>query len=307
MPYSIRASAPGSLMLFGEHAVLHGRRALVAAIDRRVQVTLVPRRDDRVQVRSALAAADTDVHALALPPALRFVGGALAHHRGHLPTGFDLSVESAIDPTLGFGSSAAVTVATLAALMRFRGVAVEPAALLDASVRVIRSVQGRGSGADAAASVHGGFVLYRATPCSAQRLAHTHPLTAFYSGTKVPTPEVIAHVERRRAGNEPLFDALFDAIDACTAAGARAAEASDWARFGAVMDVAQGLMDALGVSTTRLAHIVAALRGSPGVHGAKISGAGLGDCVIALGVVDDGALQPIALDIAQSGVQVDAR
>jgi mevalonate kinase len=294
-------------MLFGEHAVLHGRRALVAAIDRRVQVTLVPRRDDRVQVRSALAAADTDLHALAFPPALRFVAGALADHCGHLQTGFDLAIESAIDPTLGFGSSAAVTVATLAALMRLREGAVALGDLLDASVRVIRSVQGRGSGADAAASVHGGFVLYRPTPCSAQRLTHMHPLTAIYSGTKVATPEVIAHVERRRAGNEPLFDALFDAIDACAAAGALAAEVGDWARFGAVMDVAQGLMDALGVSTPRLAHILAALRGAPGVHGAKISGAGLGDCVVALGVVDDEALQPIALDIAQTGVQVDAR
>lgn len=294
-------------MLFGEHAVLHGRRALVAAIDRRVHVTLVPRRDDRVQVRSALAVADTDLQALAFPPALRFVGGALADHRGHLRTGFDLTVESAIDPMLGFGSSAAVTVATLAALMRFAGGGVELAALLEASVRVIRSVQGRGSGADAAASVHGGFVLYRPTPCSAQRLAHTHPLTAFYSGTKVPTPEVIAHVERRRAGNEPLFDTLFDAIDACTAAGAQASEANDWATFGEVMNVAQGLMDALGVSTPRLAQIIAALRATPGVRGAKISGAGLGDCVVALGAVDDPALQPIALDIAECGAQVDAR
>jgi mevalonate kinase len=330
MPTTIRASAPGSLMLFGEHAVLHGRRALVAAVERRVHVMLTPRSDARVVLRSALGDVTTDLADCRVPPALRFVGAAIAHRRASLASGFELAIESAIDPTLGFGSSAAVTVATLAALARMGGDGVDAARLLDDSVGVIRAVQGRGSGADAAASVHGGFVLYRADPRSARRLAHAHPLTAAYSGTKVATPEVIAHVERARAAQPRVFEALFDAIDACTGAAADAVDAQDWPALGALMDVAQGLMHALGVSTPRLAAIVAALRAAPGGLGAKISGAGLGDCAVALGHVDargaeqrhagiaprataghasahEPTLRPIAVEVAAQGVQVDAR
>jgi mevalonate kinase len=164
-------------------------------------------------------------------------------------------------------------------------------------------------------------------------------LTAVYSGAKVATPEVIARVERRRAAQPALFDALFDAIDACTGAAARAAEAGDWAEFGALLDAGHGLMVALGVCTPRLAALVAALQGADprgrdaaaqpadardasrtstahaATRGAKISGAGLGDCVIALGPADAAATArlaaidavPIAVDIAPHGVQVHVR
>ena len=36
----IKTSAPGSLMLLGEHAVLHGKQALVGSINRRIYVEL---------------------------------------------------------------------------------------------------------------------------------------------------------------------------------------------------------------------------------------------------------------------------
>ena len=50
MPF--KASAPGSLMLLGEHAVLHGKPALVGALDKRITVTLTPMRHDRIEIIS---------------------------------------------------------------------------------------------------------------------------------------------------------------------------------------------------------------------------------------------------------------
>ena len=50
----LKASAPGSLMLMGEHAVLHGKKALVCAIDQRISVSLTPREDARISIVSAL-------------------------------------------------------------------------------------------------------------------------------------------------------------------------------------------------------------------------------------------------------------
>jgi len=57
----------------------------------------------------------------------------------------------------------------------------------------------------------------------------------------------------------------------------------DWKKFALLLDVNQGMMQALGVVTASLAEAVRRLRDDPGILGAKVSGAGGGDCVIGLG------------------------
>ena len=41
-------------MLLGEHAVLHGFRSVVCAIDRRIQITLTPLPEPVLEIESAL-------------------------------------------------------------------------------------------------------------------------------------------------------------------------------------------------------------------------------------------------------------
>lgn len=56
-----KASAPGSLMLLGEYAVLHGKHALVCAVDKRMTVKLSPRNDSVITIRSALGEHQTSI------------------------------------------------------------------------------------------------------------------------------------------------------------------------------------------------------------------------------------------------------
>ena len=110
----IRASAPGSIMITGEHAVVYGHRAIVAAVEQRITADLTPRSDRIVTIRSGIAATlETSLDELAEGGTYKFVLAAIALHRDKLATGFDLSITSEIDPTLGLGSSAAVTVAVI--------------------------------------------------------------------------------------------------------------------------------------------------------------------------------------------------
>ena len=151
-------------MLMGEHAVLYGRRALVAAVHRRIRVRLEPRADGQVRIASALGEIEVPLGRFKTQTPFRFVMAALRRYEERLPSGFDLRIESDFPHDVGLGSSAAVTVATCAVLERWTGTATyaRPWDLFRQGREIIREVQGLGSGADVAASVFGGILSYRA-------------------------------------------------------------------------------------------------------------------------------------------------
>jgi mevalonate kinase len=177
----------------------------------------------------------------------------------------------------------------------------------------VRAVQGAASGADVAACVFGGMVSYLPQPLTAEKLPDIHPLTAIYSGFKTPTPEAIKRVQQTFAPHASVFRHLMSAIGQCALEGTLYAKKSNWTQLGAVMDVQQGLMDALGVNMPIMHDIVLKLRQQPTVLGAKISGAGLGDCIVGLGglpnndvfATADNQVQNIPVQMTSQGVQCE--
>jgi len=271
-------------MLMGEHAVLYGRRALVAAVNRRIRVRLEPRADGQVRIASALGEIEMPLGRFKTQAPFRFVMAALRRYEDRLPGGFDLRIESDFPHDVGLGSSAAVTVTTCAVLERWTRS--RPARLWNlflAGREIIREVQGLGSGADVAASVFGGILNYRAMPPRIQRLKRAIPLVVLYSGGKTPTVEVVRRVQRAMKAQPEMFNAVFDLMDKACAAGFQAIRASALKKVGEIFNIQQGLMESLGASNARMAELVYALRAERGILGAKISGSGLGDCVIGLG------------------------
>ena len=104
-------TAPGSLMLMGEHAVLFGQRALACAVGKRITVTLTPREDRAVKIDSELAQYSASLDELQAEPALSFVLTAIERQLARLPAGFELVIRSEFSHLIGLGSSAAVTAA----------------------------------------------------------------------------------------------------------------------------------------------------------------------------------------------------
>jgi len=305
----LQISAPGSLMVLGEHAVLHGFPCLVAAINHRVRVSLLPRNDGLVNLTSALGDYEADRDDLPDHPSFRFVLAALRQRPRALPGGLDAVITADMPPTIGFGTSAAVTVAMLGALHVACGDPLDPAALLPEARTVIQHVQGRGSGADAAASCLGGVVRYALPETAASRLSDAAtPITALYCGYKKPTPDVIAWVDDRWRDRRDALHALYARIGANVDRAATALNRHDAAAWHLALDEGQSLMEELGVNTPELAACVAALRRSPGIGGAKISGSGLGDCVIGWGRAT-GSTPPefprYDVTVAQEGVRCD--
>ena len=270
-------------MLLGEHAVLHGQHALVCALDKRITVTLTPRDDQQVIITSQHGQFATQLSHITLTKPFQFVLGALQHYRAYLKTGCDVVIESGFSDQIGFGSSAAVTVAMVAVIRSWLSRSVAQTTLLREARTVVRSVQGLGSGADVAASVYGGVVAYRAQPLQVENFSHVHPITVIYSGYKTPTVDVVKRVQQAFISHPELLQQIYISIGACTTRAIQLLREQNLAACGEMMNIQQGMMEALGVSTPFLNAIITTLRQQPGMSGAKISGSGLGDCIIGWG------------------------
>jgi len=260
-------------MLMGEHAVLHKGRAISAALDRRISVHAKRREDDKVIITSSLGSYQATKDLLTPDPKFSFILACLEGY-SH---GVELTVESQFSHTVGFGSSAAVTVATLGALYGRDK-------LFEKSLKVIRKVQGTASGADVAASIYGGVVLYKMDPCEITVLSPSLPITTVYSGSKMATKEVIKLVQEAQKAHPRAYEAIFCQMDALIDEAVVAIQNNDLVTLGKLFNIHHGLQEALGTCNRSLAEIVHTLRETPGILGAKISGSGLGDSCIGLGI-----------------------
>lgn len=291
----VQVSAPAKLFLLGEHAVVFDGHALVSAVDARLYVTLKhdPTHDNTLHLEAPDIAlhgwqaslADV-VHKTNFTGDSRFVEGCVATFHRYFPlTGqLQFATHSAFDPALGLGSSSATVAAVLSALAHLFAPQLSLQQLFEMGLEAIQLVQRKiGSGADLAAALFGGTVYYvnreprQVTPLDLTAL----PIVAVYSGSKAGTVSYVQHVRRLYDTLPFLVQPIISTMLALVETGHIALAAQDWLTFGRLMNMQHGLLHALGVDTLPLAEVVFAAQAA-GAYGAKLSGAGGGDCAIVL-------------------------
>lgn len=292
-------------MLIGEHAVVYGHPSIVCAVNQRVTVRLSERSDERYKIETPVAPTFRGLTSdLPTSGALKFVSASLRSMRLEQAHGLDVAVHSEIDPTLGLGSSAAVTIALLGALNELGVRKLKPGELHAKALNITRGIQGRGSGADLAASLHGGCLAYKLVEDATERMADIDALplpptlSLCYTGYKTPTGDVLAQVAAARQGREAHFDSIYNRMGEVSALAIGAVRREDWSKLAKAMAEYQELMRELGVSDAKIEQIIKAAKGA---MAAKISGSGLGDCVLALGDAPKGFS---AICIAKQGLLI---
>jgi mevalonate kinase len=299
------SSAPGKVYLFGEHAVVYGEPAVPCAIERRATVSVEARDDDHVRVTAedlsldgftVEYSGDTGSHPdVAVPTplveaAMGYVDAAVSQARdaaGVSDVGFDITVESDIPLGAGLGSSAAVTVAGIDAATRELGVTLAPEALADRAYRAEADVQdGQASRADTFCSAMGGAVRVEGDDCRTID-APSLPFVIGFDGGAGDTGELVAGVRALKDEYDFAADTVETIGDIVRRGedllGGAEPEPDDGvlAELGRLMDFNHGLLEALGVSSRSLDSMVWAAR-EAGAHGAKLTGAGGGGCIVAL-------------------------
>ncbi len=284
-------TVPSSTMLFGEHAVLRSKTAIVAAVNRFLKLELIPRNDTIIQIEGAQGTIhSTTVDELQFPVTLSFIQGTFLKYKNFLRTGYTINIYSEIPQTVGLGSSAAVTAALVGALevalfdKKTDQLLFDKKKIVQKAVDIIRLVQGgMGSGADIASVIYGGIISYKADTFDVQTLSDYIPITLIYSGYKTPTPKVIQTVSLSEKTFPDIYSSIFETIECITQSAITALIENDLHKLGLCMNMAHGCMESMQVSTKELSDIVWRARSLPNVYGAKISGSGLGDSVVVLG------------------------
>lgn len=308
-----KAKAPGSLILLGEYAVLSGKPAIVCAIDQFIEVTIQPRQDQLIKIQSTLGQYTTDIFSIKIQAPFKYV---LATLPKQLPSGCDIIIRGNCESSIGLGSSAAVTVATQVAVHLWLKKSFTPEDLWHQTLSIIHRVQGKGSGADLAASIYGGVISFQNNPLRVEHLASLLPICCVYSGNKLTTSQAIHLNQERRQQQPALFAAMDEAMTQLTLAAIPIIKNQDWPALGLLLDQAQEIMISLGVSNELLNTMIEKLRNQPEIWGAKISGSGMGDCIIGLGHLQKNVfpmdslqqqlgVRQIPVAIAASGVEFE--
>lgn len=305
MPF--KASAPGSLMLLGEYAVLYGHLAIICAIDKRITVTISPREDQMIFISSSLGNYHTHLSELSLEKPFQFILQTLISYRHHLKKGCDIEVTSTFSDQIGLGSSAAVTVATLAALNKWHHLGESEKDLVYQGQRIIQTVQGIGSGADIAASVSGGVLSFMKEPLNFEKYEMILPFSVWYSGFKTKTAEAIKQVNQHFSNDNSRLHDIMKKIGDLVLRGQRYLQSGSQKnmpatlkKLGEIMQQQQIYLESLAVSLPILRAMIKAMNVDlKKIMGAKISGSGLGDCIIGLGY--EGI--PVPRDLSLQGVE----
>ena len=112
-------------------------------------------------------------------------------------------------------------------------------------------------------------------------LAEVPPLVIASSGVKASTLEQVAGVRARFDKNRELYTTIFDEMNEISIAGSVALKNCDYEQLGAMMNVCQGFLNAIEVSTPELEKMIAIAREN-GAIGAKLTGGGGGGSIVAL-------------------------
>jgi len=275
------ASAPGKIILFGEHFVVHGTKAILAAIDKRVTVTSTFTENKTIKVDSQLGTIEVPISSSyeevksEFRPFVYLANKIINSEQN--AGGLEITIDSDIPIGVGLGSSSACCVAAAASISElFNELSSEE--ILKMSIDAEKTIFPNTSGADCTVCTYGGMIEYP----SVEKIDNTFDLNLLIANSMIPhnTKNSVEKVNKFKENDEERFSQLCDLENGLIDEVIVAMKNNDATTFGLKMSENQKYLEEIQVSNDTLRDMISSLNEIS--LGSKITGAGDGGCVIAL-------------------------
>ena len=278
------ASAPGKIILFGEHFVVYGGKAILCAINKRITVTAKAIPENKISIKSSIGnlvlapkrpLTEVDIQ---LRPFYYLADKMIQKYDEK--SGMEITIDSEIPVGVGLGSSSACCVAAAAAIS---GVFTKKSKeeILQMAIEAEITMFPNTSGADCTVCTFGGIMQYdKQTGHSKIDSEPRFHLVIANSKIEHSTKEVVSTVNQFKEKNEERFSKicneennLIDDVLVCL-------KKNDLKGIGIDIIKNQEYLELIGVSNEKLRSMIELANKSS--FGAKITGAGVGGCIFAL-------------------------
>jgi hydroxymethylglutaryl-CoA reductase len=278
------AYGSGKVILLGEHAVVYGSRAVAAPIPLAIQAK-VDKASDGITVVIPRWGIEERLHAPGtqkdfLHRALDLVLKKL----GVREQSMRIEVFPQVPRAMGLGGSAALAVAVIRAVAKHFQIRLSDAETNELAFSCEKLAHERPSGVDNTVATYGQTIIYkRGDPPHMEPLNAPRPIPIVIglTGVESLTAVTVSKVYRAWERNRVLYDRIFDEIDSLAGQAIDAIKADNLEQLGELMNINQGLLNALQVSSWELEELIQIARGN-GALGAKLTGGGGGGAMIAL-------------------------
>ena len=282
------ASAPAKIILFGEHFVVHGTKAILAAIDKRVTVTTIFTENKTIKINSELGTIEVpilssheDVKNEFKP--FVYLANKIINSEPNV-TGLEITIDSDIPIGVGLGSSSACCVAAAALISElFNKLSSEE--ILNLSIEAEKTIFPNTSGADCTVCTYGGMIEYDQSS-GTRKIESTFQINLVIANSMIPhsTKSSVERVSKFKENDEERFSQLCDLENGLIDEVITAMKNNDSTTLGLKMSENQKYLEEIQISNDTLRNMINSLNQIS--LGSKITGAGDGGCIIAL-VQDD--------------------
>lgn len=278
------ASAPAKIILFGEHFIVYGGKAILCSIDKRIAVESELTKADSIEIESGLGRlvvpkSDSYKNVDLVFRPLAYIAQKMLE-KFNSESGMRIRVNSEFPSGVGLGSSSACCVAAAGSISGLFGRHTKEE-ILKIAIDAERTIFENTSGADCTVCVYGGILEYSKDGHMRKlEFVPKFDLVVANSGIIHSTSKVVSMVRQFRDGKPEIFSSLCaeeanlieDALDAL--------QKNDLRRLGKLMIQNQEFLEKIGVSNDTLDSMISLVKDAS--YGTKITGAGGGGCIIAL-------------------------
>jgi mevalonate kinase len=280
------ASAPGKVILFGEHFVVYGVKAILCAIDKRITATSQFLDEPKIRIKSELGNAEIDVDASTdlnsvsprfMKPFFHIAKETLKEFNEN--KGVEIVLKSDIPAGIGLGSSSAACVAVTASVAGLFDKRSKEQ-VLKRSIESERLIFEDASGADSSVSTFGGLMSYDKNGFEKIDSKNNLSLIIANSDQVHNTREIVLRVREFKNKNEKMFAEMCKQEEELVREALLRLKENDLNKLGSLISENQKLLEKINVSTDKLDLLIK--EASKTSYGAKITGAGGGGCIISL-------------------------